>query len=97
MKQEEVERLRNYYDQTDLSANIDNGQLDTDVDPNPMVTTSLRLPKDVLDWVREQAAAQHVRPTTLLRQWVEERRSNTANLESRLARLEQAVFDKASH
>ncbi|TDN65407.1 hypothetical protein C8E95_6894 [Pseudonocardia autotrophica] len=50
MKPDELERLRQHYDHTDLSGSIDRARLDTDVDPNPMVTTSLRLPKDVLDW-----------------------------------------------
>ncbi|BBG05832.1 MULTISPECIES: hypothetical protein [Pseudonocardia] len=97
MKPDELERLRQHYDHTDLSGSIDRARLDTDVDPNPMVTTSLRLPKDVLDWVREQADAQHAKPTALIRQWIEERRSQTRDLEARLSRLEQAVFDQAAH
>ncbi|MBP2371132.1 hypothetical protein [Pseudonocardia parietis] len=97
MKPDELERLRRHYDTTDLSSNIERARLDADVDPNPMVTTSLRLPKDVLDWVREQADAQHTKPTALMRQWIEERRSKTHDLEARLSRLEQAVFDPATH
>ena len=96
MKPEEIERLRQHYDHTDLSGSIDRAGLDTDVDPNPMVTTSLRLPKDVLDWVREQAEDQHTKPTALIRQWIEERRGQTRDLEARLSRLEQAVFDRAA-
>ena len=42
-----------------------------DTEADPMVTTSLRPPKSLLDWVREQAVAQHVRPAGLIRQWIE--------------------------
>lgn len=34
-----------------------------------MITASLRLPKSLLDWVREQSAAKHLRPSGLIRQW----------------------------
>ncbi|WP_166666057.1 hypothetical protein [Pseudonocardia autotrophica] len=47
--------------------------------------------------MREQADAQHAKPTALIRQWIEERRSQTRDLEARLSRLEQAVFDQAAH
>lgn len=97
MNQQHLAELRDYYDNNSTADNMDGGTWETDVDPNPMVTTSLRLPKDVLDWIRQQAEAQHVRPSALIRQWIEERRSKTLDLEARLTRLEQAVFDKASH
>jgi hypothetical protein len=57
----------------------------------------VRLPKSLLDWVRDQAAAQHVRPSVLIRQWIEQRRdaggrSGLDKLAARVERLEHAVF-----
>ena len=75
MDKQQIDELRDHYDNTDTSDQMDGGTWETDVDPNPMVTTSLRLPKDVLDWVREQAAEQHAKPTALIRQWIEQRRA----------------------
>ncbi|MDN5915042.1 MAG: hypothetical protein L0I76_08035 [Pseudonocardia sp.] len=105
MNKQKTDELRDHYDTTDTSDQMDGGTWETDVDPNPMVTTSLRLPKDVLDWVREQAAEQHTKPTALIRQWIEQRQAisrrphklvtggRPAELEERLQRLEQAVFE----
>lgn len=80
MTPEQLAALRDYYDNTDVSDAIDRAQWETGSQPDPMVTTSLRLPKSVLDWVRAEAEAQHVKPTVLIRQWIEERRSATADL-----------------
>ncbi len=67
--------------------------------PDPMITTSLRLPKSLLDWVREQAAAEHTKPTALIRRWIEQRRDDDSltagGATARIERLEQAVFHKA--
>ena len=62
-----------------------------------MITTSVRLPKSVLDWVRRSAAAQHVRPSVLIRQWIEQHRDaaetdDPVSLAARVERLEHAVF-----
>jgi len=62
-----------------------------------MITTSLRLPKSLLDWVRERADEQHVRPSVVIRQWLEQRRDagGAASAEDfvvRIGRLEEAVF-----
>lgn len=47
-----------------------------DTDPedahDPMITTSLRLPKSVLDRVRLLAARDGVKPTALIRRWTEQ-------------------------
>jgi hypothetical protein len=42
----ELERLAEYYDTHDTSTEMDNGDW---VEPQPMATTSLRLPADVID------------------------------------------------
>lgn len=81
----------------DFSADMEEGVWEADTEADPMVTTSLRLPKSLLDWVREQAVAQHVRPSGLIRQWIEQRRdaggaAGIEDLASRLERLEHEVF-----
>lgn len=84
----------------DFSAEMEHGVWESDTETDPMVTTSLRLPKSLLDWVREQAAAQHVRPSGLIRQWVEQRRDGGTpgieELAARLERLERTVFSDAT-
>lgn len=88
--------LREHYDTTDQSDAIDRAEREDDVDPNPMVTTSLRMPKSLLDWVREQAETERIKPTTLLRRWVEERREayeGHGDLAARLAALEQRIAE----
>jgi len=62
-----------------------------------MVTTSVRLPKSLLDWVRHRTAAEHVRPSVLIRQWIEQHRDaaeagGAGDLAARVERLKHAVF-----
>jgi len=100
MNRKELLEMRDYYDTHSTADEMANGGTwETDVDPDPMVTTSLRLPKSLLDWVREQATAEHVKPTALVRRWIEQHhaddRAPTGTAE-RLERLEQAVFHQAS-
>jgi hypothetical protein len=71
--------------------------LDGGTDADPMITTSVRLPKSLLDWVRRSAAVQHVRPSVLIRQWIEQQRDaaetpDAGDLAGRVERLERAVF-----
>lgn len=92
-----LDEIANYAQTHDFAAEMEQGVWETDTDTDPMVTTSLRLPKSLLDWVRDQAAAQHVRPSVLVRQWIEQRRAaggaaGVEDLTARVQRLEQAVF-----
>lgn len=92
-----TDEMAAYAQAHDFSKEMEQGVWETDAETDPMVTTSLRLPKSLLDWVREQAAAQHVRPTGLIRQWIEQRRdaggvAGVEDLAKRLQRLERAVF-----
>lgn len=92
-----LDELAEYADSHDFSTEMESGVWETETDPDPMVTTSLRLPKSLLDWVRAQASEQHVPPTTLIRQWIEQRRdaggqASVADLTARVNRLEHAVF-----
>jgi hypothetical protein len=96
MDERKLAQLRDHYDTADLSAEIEHAHWETDVEPDPMVTTSLRLPKSVLDWVRQQAEAEHVKPTALIRRWIEQQREESAEdvsgrLERLVERLEVAV------
>lgn len=97
MTPEQLAELREHYDNTSTAGDmLADGRWETDVDPDPMVTTSLRLPKSLLDWVREQAAQERVKPTALIRRWIEDHRAGTGDdVADRLARLEQAVFHRA--
>lgn len=95
-----MDAVARYAQEHDFTAEIEHGGVcedDPDPDPDPMVTTSVRLPTSLLDWVRARAAAEHVRPSALIRQWLEQRReaepgTDAADLAARVARLEGAVF-----
>lgn len=84
----------------DFTVDMEQGVWETDIEADPMVTTSMGMPKSLLDWVRAQAAAQDVRPSGLIRQWIEQRRASddtpdVEDLTARLERLEHAVFSAA--
>lgn len=87
-----MHQLRDHYDNVDTSADMEDGHWESETDQDPMVTTSLRLPKSLLDWVRQQAETERVRPTALIRHWIEERRVGADSMAERLTRLEAAVF-----
>jgi hypothetical protein len=88
MDEQEIARLRDHYDKADLSTEIERARWETDVETDPMVTTSLRLPKSLLDWVREQAETEQVKPTALIRRWIEQQRAEpSADVGGRLERL----------
>lgn len=92
-----LDEIAQHAETHDFSAEMETGTWEADAEADPMVTTSLRLPKSLLDWVRERAAEQHVRPTTLIRQWIEQLRTAGAEggiegLSARVERLEKAVF-----
>jgi hypothetical protein len=98
MAKKRVDEIAEYAETHDFAAEIaERGAWEADTDTDPMVTTSLRLPKSLLDWVRDQAAKEHVRPTVLIRQWIEQRReAGGDDLAGRIERLEQAVFHKTA-
>lgn len=87
-----LQRLGEYYDTHDTSEELERAALvDEPMDPDPMVSLSLRLPKSLLDWVRAQARTEHTKPTQLIRRLIEERRSGEPSLEQRVRRLEDLV------
>jgi uncharacterized protein YceH (UPF0502 family) len=66
---DELERLARHYEDTDAADEIAAGRT---VTPEPMITTSLRLPRAVVDELRREAAGRGVRYTALLREIAEQ-------------------------
>ncbi len=85
------DELAEYYDKADLSGDIEHAAWDTETDSDPMVVTSLRLPKSLLDWIRAEAAAHRTRPTSLIRRWLDERRTEQDGDHTSLAALAERV------
>jgi non-homologous end joining protein Ku len=100
----DLDGARDRFDRSDLSDAIDSATWETDVDPDPMIVTSIRLPKSLLDWVREQGAAEQLKPTALIRRWIEDKRrvsaarptstedDSMARLAERISRLEAVTL-----
>jgi predicted DNA-binding protein len=91
----ELDDLASYYDTHDTSAEMEHGQW---VDPRPMQTTSLRLPKDLVEELKARAHRRGMRYTTLLREIIESAVHNEptdsddlAQINDRLARIEAAI------
>jgi len=92
-----LDEIADYAHHHDFAAEMEQGSWEVDIDADPMVTTSVRLPKSLLDWIRHRAAAQHVRPSVLIRQWIQQHRDaaeaeGAGDLAARVERLERAVF-----
>lgn len=92
-----LDDIAKYAETHDFAAEMEGGIWETDTEPDPMVTTSVRLPKSLLDWIRDHASRQHVRSSVLIRQWLEQQRDadasgQTSDLATRVERLETAVF-----
>lgn len=68
---ERLQQLADYYDGHSTADQMDGGDWVDEPVIEPMVTTSLRLPIEVMQAVRERAALEGVRPTALIRRWVE--------------------------
>jgi predicted DNA binding CopG/RHH family protein len=89
----ELEELAEYYDSNDTSQEMQHGQW---VEPQPMATTSLRLPAEVIEQLKRQARARHVRYTSYVRSVLERTARGgvppeIADITERLERIERAV------
>jgi hypothetical protein len=93
---DQIKKIRDYADNFDLSDEIEQGHWETDVADDPMVTTSLRLPKSLLDWIRTRAAEQHVKPTAWIRDLLEQQRTERPDLEHRVSALEGLLLSIAA-
>jgi hypothetical protein len=95
---EELERLAEYYDTHDTGAEMESGDW---VDPQPMATTSLRLPVEVIEQLKRQARARHLRYTSYVRSILEGAARGgappeIADITERLERIERAVTQTPS-
>ncbi|EHB44986.1 hypothetical protein MycrhDRAFT_6663 [Mycolicibacterium rhodesiae JS60] len=72
MNEDGLDALRNHYDTTDLTSELETAELDTEIEQSPMVGITVRFPAEVLQQVRAAAAAVGVKPTALIRKWVEQ-------------------------
>lgn len=88
--------LRDYYDATDQSAALAAAEHESGGDVGAgevLVSTSIRLPKSLMDQVRVRADHAGVPATTLMRQWITAR-INEADPDARVvsvADLEQLI------
>ena len=81
MDRHELERLAEEFDTTDQSEAIERAEPGEPVRGTPMVVTSLRIPKPVMDEVRRQAAQRDMKATQLVREWIEGRAMEGMDLE----------------
>lgn len=73
MNHNDLEQTAAFYDTHDTSADLERAEFDDSVVAEPMITTSLRVPKPVMDGIRAAAEARGMRATVLMREWIEER------------------------
>ena len=75
MDKNKLEELRDYYDTTDTAETVERATWDERVvgPDEVMVSTSIRLPRSLMQRVRERAAEAGVPATALMRQWVLDR------------------------
>jgi hypothetical protein len=91
----ELEALAEYYDGHDTGPEMEgDGQW---VEP-PMVTTSLRLPKPLVDALKAEAGHQHIRHTALMRKvlsaYVAGDAAQPAEIIDRLERIERLLNEE---
>lgn len=79
MNNDDLDTLRDYYDNTDVTSDFTNAELDRRTTDEVMVSTSIRLPQSLVDKVREQATALGIPATTLMRRWVIDRATTPPN------------------
>ncbi len=68
----DLDALRQHYDNTDTSVELEKAELDTTFVAEPMVGITVRLPASTLDSARVIARKDGVKVTALLRQWIEQ-------------------------
>jgi predicted DNA binding CopG/RHH family protein len=73
MKKKELDEFREHYDNTSLPESVDRSTPDDQTVDEVMVSTSIRLPRSLMQQVRQQAEAAGMPATTLIRQWVIDR------------------------
>ena len=66
-----LDELAEYYDSRDISEEVGTAELEHSPGDQVMVVTSLRAPKPLMDRVRDAAADEGIKPSVLIRRWVE--------------------------
>lgn len=88
----ELEALATYYETHDTGEEM--GGDGTWIEP-PMVTTSLRLPKPLMEAIKAEAGEQHIRHTALMRKvlaaYVAGEQVRPADIIDRLDRIERLI------
>lgn len=96
---EQLDKLVVYYDTHDTSNEMARGHW---VEPQPMVTTSLRLPADLVADLKTEAERRGIRYTSYLRSLIEHAHpggtsSELAEINQRLAHIEHTLADSHDH
>lgn len=68
----DLDAMREHYDNTDTSVELEEAKLDESVVSEPMVGITIRLPATALDAAREVARERGIKVTALLREWIEQ-------------------------
>lgn len=68
----DLDALRQHYDNTDTSAELEKAERDTTIVGEPMVGITVRLSASTLDAARTIARKDGMKVTALLRQWIEQ-------------------------
>lgn len=104
MATDDIEKLRDYYDSHDTSAELEMAEPDDSVVDEPMVGITIRLPAAALNAAREAARLRGVKVTALLREWIEQNLGDEAgddrlvsvrDLKSFIAQKSQASGDRS--
>jgi hypothetical protein len=72
-KKDAIKTLREYYDRTDQSEAIRRATASDQIVDEVLVSTSIRLPRSVMDQIRDVARTLDMPATTLMREWLLER------------------------
>ena len=95
-KKTPMDDLRDYYDHSDQTAALADAVHETGTG-EVLVSTSIRLPKTLMDAVRARAAAAGIPATTLMRQWITDHLDETRHDEPvvSVADLQQFIATRA--
>lgn len=91
---ERLVELADHYDSHDTAEEMNGGRWETDVNPEPMITTSLRLPQRLMANVRADARRRGMNPSALIREILEQELGGVPrqrDLEQRVRDLEDAI------
>ncbi len=91
-----MDELRAHYDHTDQTAALTDAAHETATGP-VLVSTSIRLPKSLMDAVRARAAAAGIPVTTLMRDWITTRieAENSSEQVVSVADIQQLIASRA--